>query len=536
MAKQKKNAAPAKKPMGPELVAPGKLSAAQDHVKDVLFNLITNGSSEMFCVVDILGSIIYASPSHANILKCSMEGCEGKSCLMFVHPEDEPQVMNMLHGAIAHKKKTGKAVFRMRHADGHYLWMESVGDFLFDDNGELVGAGLFTRNITDRKKLEEELSAANSELLANIEERKRAEAALRKSEETYRLLFELNLAGVFRRVYDPLSSSFVFMDCNEAYAAILGYSSKDEVRDMESPDDIFYSERELGAYVKQIIENRKVVNFRARLKKKDGSPVWVLMNVGSRDYNDGKILFEGTVMDISEQKAIEERLRSARRRLRAMAAELVMADERSRQHFASDIHDSVVQTLGAAKLRSELLRANVSREGIPLLNDLQQFISDAISEARLIMSELSPPVLQDLGFSAAVEWLAEQFEAKHGISIKFRRKDSLANISHEIQVLLYQSIRELLVNVMKHAGAQNISITISNAASKVRVEVNDDGIGFKQARLYREQHSGYGLFGIRERLKHFGGRMSIQSRPGKGTRVVLFSPRIVDSFNDSGEL
>lgn len=520
-----------------ELLISEQTSAhAHGEAKEVLFNLITNGCSEMFCIVDVLGNIIYASPSHANILKCKMEDCGGKSSLMYVHPEDEPQVMNMFLEAIAERKKTGKAVFRMQHADGHYLWMESVGDFLFDNEGEVKGAGLFTRNITDRKKLEEELLAANRELRLNITERERAEAALRKSEETYRLLFELNLAGVFRRVYDPASSSSIFMDCNEAYAAILGYPSKDEMRHLDSPADLFYSERELGLYVKELIENRRVVNFRARLKKKGGSPVWVLMNVNSRDYEDGKILYEGTVMDISEQKAVEERLRAARRRLRAMAAELVMADERSRRHFASDIHDSVVQTLGAAKLRSEFLNKHVGKAGIPLLNELQQFITDAISEARLIMSELSPPVLKDLGFAAAVEWLAGQFEAKHGISIKFHGKDSLAGISHEIQVLLYQSIRELFINVVKHAMAQNITISISNTAALVRVEFIDDGVGFRPADFYKDQHSGYGLFGIRERLKYFGGRMSIQSRPGKGTRVVLRSPRKVDSYSHSPDI
>ena len=94
---------------------------------------------------------------------------------MYVHPDDEPQVMDMFLEAIAERKTTGKVAFRMQHADGHYLWMESVGDFLFDDEGEVKGAGLFTRNITDRKNLEEELSAANRDLLLNIEERKRGE-------------------------------------------------------------------------------------------------------------------------------------------------------------------------------------------------------------------------------------------------------------------------------------------------------------------------------------------------------------------------
>lgn len=518
-----------------EQIVSGHASSANcDEAKDVLFKLITTGSSEMFCIVDILGNIIYASPSHANILKCEMDGCEGKSSLMYVHPDDEPQVMNMFLEAIAERKKSGKTVFRMRHADGHYLWMESVGDFLFDEEGEVKGAGLFTRNINDRKKLEEELSAANRELLLNIEEKEKVATALRKSEETYRLLFELNLAGVFRRIYDPVTNSFIFMDCNDAYASILGYASKDEVKNLTGPAEIFCSDKDLEVYFKQLLENGKVVNFRARLKRKDGSPVWTLMNVSSRNYEEGKILVEGTIMDISEQKAIEERLRSARKKLRAMATELVMADERSRRHFASDIHDSVVQTLGAAKLRSELLKEHVGKEGIPLLNELQQFITESIAEARLIMSELSPPVLNELGFLPAVEWLAEQVESKHGISIEFKKKDPLADVSHEIQVLLYQSIRELLMNVVKHAKARKAAITISNAASKVRVEVSDDGVGFKPMKLYRDQQSGYGLFGIRERLKHFGGRMYIQSRPGKGARVVMFAPRGIEppSFSE----
>lgn len=230
--------------------------------------------------------------------------------------------------------------------------------------------------------------------------------------------------------------------------------------------------------------------------------------------------------EIAERKKTEERLRSAQKKLRAMASEIVLADERSRQHFAADLHDSVVQTLGAVKLRMELIREHVTPGGLNMLADLQNMITQSISQARFIMAEMSPPVLNELGFIPALEWLAEQIEAQHGIAVHFNAKKGSPKMVHEVQVLLFQAVRELLMNVVKHSRAKQATVSVTERSGAVRIEVKDDGIGMNRKEAFRtDLSSGFGLFSIRERLKHFGGQLKIESEQGKGTKVIIYAPK-----------
>ena len=153
-------------------------------------------------------------------------------------------------------------------------------------------------------------------------------------------------------------------------------------------------------------------------------------------------------------------------------------------------------------------------------------LSQSVTQARLIMSEMSPPVLYELGFVPALEWLTEQIETQHGIAIDFKSSNGAQPLVHEIQVLLFQATRELLMNVVKHAKAGSATVKVSGNKNKVRVEVIDNGVGFDKYITFRpDSNSGFGLFSIRERLRHLGGKLNIQSEPGKGTRVILTAPR-----------
>jgi len=233
--------------------------------------------------------------------------------------------------------------------------------------------------------------------------------------------------------------------------------------------------------------------------------------------------------EIAERKFTEKRLRSAQNNLRAMAAEIVIADEKSRQNFASELHDSVVQTLGAAKLRTELLREYIPEEGSKDYAELYKLISQSIAESRLIMSELSPPILSELGFIPAIEWLTEQMASKSGLNINFRASNGFDPLTHEVQVLLYQATRELLMNVAKHANAKEALVSISKDINTIRITVRDNGKGFNGKVSFRSDESGgFGLFSIRERLKHLGGQLIIKSKPGQGTGVTIIAPMTLE--------
>lgn len=145
------------------------------------------------------------------------------------------------------------------------------------------------------------------------------------------------------------------------------------------------------------------------------------------------------------------------------------------------------------------------------------------------MAELSPPVLYELGFAPALEWLTEQISNQHDILINFKTKQ-IPPLVHEIQVLLFQATRELLMNVVKHAQTKTAVVKVSANGAIVKIEIRDHGKGFDSKRGFRTDVSGggFGLFSIRERLKHFGGELHIRSKPGWGTKVTMTMPRLLN--------
>jgi signal transduction histidine kinase len=143
---------------------------------------------------------------------------------------------------------------------------------------------------------------------------------------------------------------------------------------------------------------------------------------------------------------------------------------------------------------------------------------------------MSPPVLNELGLFSALEWLTEQIKTRHGIDVNFitsRRKQTIP-IAHEIEVLLFQATRELLVNIVKHAQANSARVKVSSDDQKLRIEVSDDGKGFDIKSTFQPEFKGYGLYSIRERLRHIGGQMAIKSNPGHGTTVLMLAPREIE--------
>jgi signal transduction histidine kinase len=212
-----------------------------------------------------------------------------------------------------------------------------------------------------------------------------------------------------------------------------------------------------------------------------------------------------------------------------MATEVILAEEKLRKQFATELHDSVIQTLGAVKIRTQLLNEHVKKKGADEYTEIQNLLSQAIRESRQIMAELSPPVLSELGFVPAIEWLTEQFSSQNGLDVKFKYINGIDSndLVHDMQVLLFQATRELLMNVVKHANSKKAMVVITDKKDTVRVTVKDDGVGFQGKVAFREDKGGFGLFSVRERLKHLGGQLIIESKPNRGTRVTMISPRSI---------
>jgi len=141
--------------------------------------------------------------------------------------------------------------------------------------------------------------------------------------------------------------------------------------------------------------------------------------------------------------------------------------------------------------------------------------------------DLSSPILHELGFEAAVEvLLAEQIEQKHGIATEFENDGKAKPLDDDIQAILFRNVRELIFNIVKHANANKVKVSVRKIGSQISVSVEDDGVGFDSAKVasISVREGGFGLFSIRERLEQLGGNLEIKSEPGHGCKVVMTAP------------
>ena len=169
------------------------------------------------------------------------------------------------------------------------------------------------------------------------------------------------------------------------------------------------------------------------------------------------------------------------------------------------------------------LRAGSTALATPM-DEVRRLVEQTIQYTRSLTFELSPPILYDLGFEAAVEWLAEMMQEQHGLRIEVQSDKGPKPLDDEIRVLLFQAVRELLVNVIKHAQASQVRVAIDREGADLRIKVEDNGVGLPISLDAPPTGRGFGLFSIRERLKHLGGHLKAESEPGQGTRVTLLVP------------
>ena len=232
--------------------------------------------------------------------------------------------------------------------------------------------------------------------------------------------------------------------------------------------------------------------------------------------------------DITERKRVEEQLREYQQRLRSMASELSVTEERERRHIATGLHDGIVQPLVFAKMKlDELWPSTTSVDSGKRLEEVSNMLDQIIEDTQTLTYDLGSPTLYELGLEAAVkEWLTEEIEQKHSISTFFEADGVPKLMSENISGFLFRAVRELLVNVVKHAQAQSIKVSLRGEGDKIRICVDDDGVGFElsETSVPKDKKSGYGLFSIKEHLTHIGGCIDIKSEPDHGTQVVLVAP------------
>ncbi len=227
------------------------------------------------------------------------------------------------------------------------------------------------------------------------------------------------------------------------------------------------------------------------------------------------------------RKHLEKMVQERTAQLRSLTHELSMVEERQRRKIATYLHDEISQKLALVAFKLESLQEHSSHADIKgEFDELMKVLDQTTQRIRSLTFEISPPILYELGFEPAVEWLLENFGNQYGVACNLMNDGELKPMSDDTRVLLFQSVRELLVNVAKHAQAQNIKVTIARGNHAIKITVKDDGRGFDTGIIHGKikGNKGFGLFSIKERLDYLNGSIEIRSKIGKGTTVSLQAP------------
>ena len=231
---------------------------------------------------------------------------------------------------------------------------------------------------------------------------------------------------------------------------------------------------------------------------------------------------------ITDRKQAEQELQEYQGRLKALASELTLAEERERRRIAADLHDHVSQSLALARIQLGKARdvSSESRRNV-LIDDALQTLMEASQDTRSLIFELSSPLLNELGLETAVSaWLRDQIGTAYNLETKFVDDNQEKPLTEDVRAILFRNVRELLANVVRHAQATAIQVSLARQGSEIKITIQDDGLGFDPRSVLHQIHprGGFGLFSIQERMADLGGSFEISSTPGKGCTAVLTAP------------
>ncbi len=424
-----------------------------------------------------------------------------------LHPDDRQRTIKALEDYIADRRADYAIEFRLRHKDASYRWIYTRADKQFDDTGNPYR--LFGCHV-------------------DITERKQAEQALQKSEKRFRDIADNALEWIWE-----VDSNGKYTYVSPVVEKILGYKPEEILQ--KHFYDLFYPDNreELKQAAFEVFAGKK--GFRGFINRnahKNGKIVWLSTSAIPIVDERGELVgYRGADVDITERKQEEQRLKEYQQRLRSLAFQLTIIEEKERRSIAADLHDLIGHSLALARMQLEaVLSASSKIETTLLIKDISKILLKAIQNTKKLMFELSSPFINEIGLAAAIsEWLEDQIGKQHNLKTEFVDESDDAfrkTLNPDMRALLFRNVRELLTNVVKHARANMVSVHLTNKGARVKIVVRDDGVGFDpDAETGKEKPArGFGLFSIQERMHDLGGTFDIQSAPGKGCRVVLTAP------------
>jgi PAS domain S-box-containing protein len=226
--------------------------------------------------------------------------------------------------------------------------------------------------------------------------------------------------------------------------------------------------------------------------------------------------------DISERMEAEAKIRS-------LASKLTLVEQEERHRISQVLHDDLQQRLFAIKAQLSFLDGVTDKDQVPAsayleLDQIQASLSETIAITRNLSIDLNPVVLHGEGLAEAMTWLAFRMKEQYGLQIDLEAKESFSSLDHHMRMVLFQAIRELLFNVVKHAGVLEAKITLEQRDGHGHITINDEGVGFDAEAVLKDVKTAHGLLIVQDRLSLLGCDIQVISKPGEGTRIVIGLP------------
>jgi PAS domain S-box-containing protein len=367
-----------------------------------------------------------------------------------------------------------------------------------------------------------ECTRTNAALKGEIQEHRRDGIALRDSEKKYTCLVETTLTGLYVMEGDRI------VYCNNRFTEIFGYTHEQIYRlsteQLFSHSDSVMDAALYDGMVGPVSESDE--QFVVTGVTRDGRSIWLQQNLTKVEcFNDSMVM--GSIIDITEQKKTEYALRLSQQELQVLSEKLLQAQEEERKRIASELHDSVGQSISAVKFSLESAMREykniLPQKGALHLRGSIEKLRDTIDEVRRISMNIRPSILDDLGLQATITWFIREYIALFkAIAVDVQLDFEETDMSDDQKVVIFRVIQESMNNISKHAEAKSVSVNLRSEGEVLTLSIKDDGKGFLSESV--NTGLGFGLSSMRERVKLTAGNLAIESAPGAGTVIHAVWP------------
>jgi signal transduction histidine kinase len=299
---------------------------------------------------------------------------------------------------------------------------------------------------------------------------------------------------------------------------------------------------ELQSFKEIILERGYVKDYEINLQRPDGKARICKLSANTRLDDNGSLLgYEGVLRDIT---LIRERRREEQNLQRKLREEIILAEEKERRSLSLALHEDLAQNLAVLHLKiqeaenqfspeEKFADPEIIRKHNESLNQSLALINSMIERIRSLVFDLYPVMLDKHGLIPAMKWYAQNFTERTSIPVSLFDTEKTIDLSKPQKIYLFRAFKELLHNAIKHSEATEIVVTISEDEGRLRLTVDDDGVGFKRHQVLDDSStltaaSGIGLLSIQEWVSVMSGDLQIESMPGQGTRIIINIPLLKD--------